>query len=339
LSIRASVVVPTYKRNHLLGKCLHSLVNQDFPPDAYEIIVVDDAASVETQSFVENFVGTAKQIGPGSASRARHEVDPCPEIIYAAAPLTKGPAAARNIGWQVAHGEIIAFTDDDCLPEPDWLKEGIAALQDDMTGVSGQVIVPISNPPTDYEKNISGLEGAVFVTANCFYRRSALETCGGFDERFTMAWREDSELFFHMLSLSCKLAYAPLAKVVHPVRCRPWGVSITEQRKSIFDALLYKKYPELYRERIRPSYPVKYYVIVFSLIGFVVALATESRFIAMLLFVIWAALTLQFAFQRLRQTKRTLSHIAEMLFTSIVIPPLSVFWKVAGMIKYGVWFF
>ncbi|HEY3475062.1 MAG TPA: glycosyltransferase, partial [Anaerolineales bacterium] len=165
MRIQVSVVVPTYKRPHLLRNCLNALVNQQYPPEAYEIIIVDDACSEETRALVEGFSGQAYVC----------KSDSCAQIRYAIAAQTQGPAAARNVGWQMARGEIIAFTDDDCLPEANWLQEGMAALSDGLAGVSGQIIVPIPADPTDYEKNVSRLEEGEFVTANCFYRRSALE--------------------------------------------------------------------------------------------------------------------------------------------------------------------
>src|SRR5690606_10619854 len=103
---------------------------------------------------------------------------------------------------------------------------------------------------------------AEFVTANCFVRRTVLEAVGGFDERFRAAWREDSDLHFVMLERGLKLMKVPAAVVVHPVRPARWGVCLRIQRKSQYDALLYKKHPELYRRRIGPNRPRDYYAIV-----------------------------------------------------------------------------
>jgi glycosyltransferase involved in cell wall biosynthesis len=332
--VQVSVVVPTYKRPDLLRKCLEALTKQDFPPEAYEIIIVDDAVSEETRSLVEKFQ-ECRVIGDRGIVR---EAATCSRIRYAVATETQGPAAARNLGWRMARGEIIAFTDDDCLPETDWLKEGVAAIQNGFDGISGQVIVPISGTPTDYEKNVSRLEISQFVTANCFYRRSALEAAGGFDERFTMAWREDADLQFRMLTLCYKLGFAPAARVVHPVRSAPWGVSIKEQRKAKFNALLFKKYPDLYRKFIQPSPPLRYYGIVLLSVGFLAAFLSQHIWIAMGTILLWAVLVLEFTFLRLEQTKRTPDHILEMLVTSMVIPYLSIFWRLYGAFSYRVWF-
>ena len=81
---------------------------------------------------------------------------------------------------------------------------------------------------------------------------------GGFDERFSAAWREDSDLHFRLLHQGGRIVWAPAALVVHPWPAR-WGVSLKQQRKSQFNALLYKKHPRLYRQRIRPWPPWEYY--------------------------------------------------------------------------------
>lgn len=337
MSIQVSVVVPTYQRLQLLRSCLQALTAQDFAPDAYEIIVVDDAASEETRSLVEGFSGLEKARDGESAPRSGP--GSCPRIRYAAATGTRGPAAARNIGWRMARGDIIAFTDDDCLPEQDWLKEGLAVIRQGFDAVSGRVTVPISSQPTDYEKNVARLAEAEFLTANCFCRRSVLKAAGGFDERFTMAWREDSDLQFKLLTLGYKLGNAAAARVVHPVRPACWGVSIKEQRKSVFNALLFKKYPDLYRRSIQPGPPLRYYAVVLLTVGFFAALLSGHAEIAFGMALLWAVLILDFALLRLRQTRRTPGHVLEMIVTSIVIPYLSVFWRLAGAFSYRVWFF
>jgi GT2 family glycosyltransferase len=201
------------------------------------------------------------------------------------------------------------------------------------------VIVPISDPPTDYEKNIARLAECEFVTANCFIRRCVLESCGGFDERFRMAWREDSDLHFRILAHSYKHGRAPAARVVHPVRQAPWGVSIKEQRKSMFNALLYKKYPALYRSRIQAHAPWNYYAIVLALLGFLAAVLAGYELLAGEFALLWMGLTLHFTFKRLSQTKHTFDHFLEMLCTSILIPPLSIFWRLYGAVHYRVLFF
>lgn len=148
MSILVSVVVPTCNRPELLSRCLAALVAQDFDPAAYEIIIADDAASDETQRLVEYWaerIGCATGYGKG-----------VPLLRYVPVTGAHGPAAARNTGWRVATGEIIAFTDDDCIPDSGWLSAGVAAFVDGVVGVSGRLIVPLPEPPTDYERNAAG---------------------------------------------------------------------------------------------------------------------------------------------------------------------------------------
>jgi cellulose synthase/poly-beta-1,6-N-acetylglucosamine synthase-like glycosyltransferase len=241
----------------------------------------------------------------------------------------RGPAFARNIGWRRARAPIIAFTDDDTVPDRDWLANGLAAFTQGVDAVSGRIVMPVSPTPTDYERNEQGLERAEFVTANCFVRRSVLERVGGFDETFRLPWREDSDLHFRLLEGGYRIVRAPGALVVHPVRPAPWGVSLRQQRKVMFDALLFRKHRALYRERIRRAPRWDYYALVAT---FLLGALSPWWLIA------WAALTGRFCYERLRGTSKSPRHVAEMVVTSILIPPLSVYWRLVGALKFRVAF-
>lgn len=334
MTIRVSVVVPTYKRLALLRRCLAALGAQDFDRSAYEIVVVDDAACAATRRLVEGW--GARNAGVGDHSERMLALPP---VRYIPTSGACGPAAARNAGWRAARGEIVAFTDDDCIPATTWLRCGVAAFVDGVVGVSGQVIVPLSATPTDYEHTSAALERSEFVTANCFYRRSALARIGGFDERFTVPWREDSDLFFTLLEHKSRLVYAPEAVVVHPVRPAAWGISLAQQHKSMFNALLYKKHPTLYRQRLPPVTPWHYYGIVSALITASGALASGRRRLALGAAAVWVLMTGRFCARRLQRTARTPRHVAEMVVTSALIPPLAIFWRIVGALKFRVVFF
>ncbi len=255
MSIRVSVVIATYKRTDLLSRCLAALAEQDFDPAAYEVVVADDAASAETKYLVECWAERVREMGNA------------PAFCYVPVRGHKhGPAAARNRGWRAARGEIIAFTDDDTIPAPEWLSAGVRVFNDGVAAAAGQIIVPMNKKPTDYERNALGLETAEFITANCFCKCDALAALGGFDERFTMAWREDSDLFLTLLEQGHRVVFAPEAIVVHPVRPARWGVSLQQQRRNFFNPLLYKKHPRLYRHWIQASPRRRYYSIVAALL-------------------------------------------------------------------------
>jgi glycosyltransferase involved in cell wall biosynthesis len=324
VTLEVSVVVPTFERPELLERCLAALVAQTFDPSAFEIVIADDAASDCTRRQVEHWRSRCLRTGPA--------------IHYLPVRDSHGPAAARNAGWRFAWGRVIAFTDDDCIPKPEWLSAGVRAIRNGATGVSGRVVVPLPDDPTDYERNAAGLATAEFVTANCFYVRSALEAVGGFDERFAMAWREDSDLWLTFIGRGETLVSAEDAVVVHPLRPAPWGVSLSQQRKSQYNALLYKKHPVLYRQRVQPGPPRDYYAIVTSIAGCLLGLGLRRPGVAVPCFLVWARLTGAFIARRLQGTSRQPGHIAEMVVTSALIPPLAVYWRLRGAFAYWVRF-
>ncbi|WKB54300.1 glycosyltransferase family 2 protein [Eleftheria terrae] len=322
MTLRVSVVIPTYKRPQLLMRCLEALVDQSFEPSAYEIIVVDDGQTDDTEAAVAQLA----ELTRGS-----------PEIRYLRPEGTRGPAAARNRGWRAAESAVIAFTDDDTIPDRDWLRYGMLAMTMDRAAAWGRVVVPTADdPPTDHEKNTRGLENAEFVTANAFVRRDALEAVGGFDERFKRAWREDADLYFSLLQRFGTVDPVPAALVIHPVRPAPWGVSVMQQANMFFDALLYKKHPRHYRELIRRMPPWRYYLIVTCAIGALVCALGGSPVLALLLGMVACGFIGAFAWQRLRDTSHRPRHVAEMVLTSVAIPFLSVFWRLAGALRFRV---
>jgi glycosyltransferase involved in cell wall biosynthesis len=320
-----SVVVPTYRRPALLGTCLAALAAQDLDATRYEIIVCDDGPDDATREAVERF---AQRCASGRGMTVR----------YIPVTATQGPAGARNAGWRAARYPLIAFTDDDTIPDPHWLTAGIDALATGADAASGSIVVPLPDPPTDYELDASGLARAEFATANAFVRRAWLAALGGFDERFTSAWREDSDLQFAMLHLGANVIRADKAVVVHPVRPARWGVSLSQQKKSQFEALLYRKHPALYRQRIDTGPPLRYYAIVGSLLCAVIAALAGQQRLASFALVVWGLLTAAFCAARLRHTRRDLIHIAEMGWTSALIPFLSIYWRLRGALRYKVFF-
>jgi len=317
--VKISVVIPTYQRPDLLQRCLHALTMQTFPKENYEVIVASDGPDEITIKAVEKFLSD--------------------QFIFLSTPEKKGPAAARNFGWKHARGILIAFTDDDTIPDRDWLNNIWQSYKGEKEiAYSGRIKVPLSNSPTDYEKNTAALETAEFVTANCCCTKFALEKTGGFDERFSMAWREDSDLEFQLMLHQISIVHLHNALVIHLVRQAPWGVSIKEQKKGMFNALLYKKYPELYKKKIQSSPLWNYYSIVLSGLFFIATVFSQYNIIALISILIWFFLMTTFIQKRLKDTSKKPKHIAEMIVTSVCIPFISIYWQLYGAWKYKVFF-
>jgi len=322
MSIVVSVVIPTYRRTDLLKRCVKALLLQKFPKDQFEIIVVSDGPDADTGRIFDEWAGYDH-----------------PAIRFMPMDEKKGPAAARNYGWLNARGHIIAFTDDDCIPDSHWLDAIVRNCNpDENIALTGKVIVPVSKRPTDYELNTANLQTADFITANCACTKKALVQAGGFDEQFSMAWREDSELEFKFINNDIPIKRIETAIVTHPVRKCPWGVSIKEQKKTMFDALLYKKHPQLFLKKIRPKSPVLYYVIITAFIVLLAGVLAHKPQMTIAGLAIWAVCTAYFIFKRLKVTKLSVNHITEMVLTSLIIPFVSVYWQWYGAVKYRVLF-
>src|SRR5204863_3588744 len=132
-----------------------------------------------------------------------------------------GPAQARNAGWRMARAPLIAFTDDDCEAQPQWLEAALRAWAGDPDRfLQGQV------QPLAAERERIGplaywivVEGPThdFETANVFYPRALLERLGGFDERYPRPAGEDCDLGWRAQERGANRVYVPEAAVEHAV--------------------------------------------------------------------------------------------------------------------------
>ncbi|MGZ8250554.1 glycosyltransferase [Methylomagnum sp.] len=106
---RFSIVIPTLNRPGPLRHCLAALTALDYPAECYEVIVVDDGGHAPLNGGLAEFQGRLK--------------------IRLIRQTNAGPGAARNTGAAAASGEYLAFTDDDCHPEPGWLRAFAARFE------------------------------------------------------------------------------------------------------------------------------------------------------------------------------------------------------------------
>ncbi len=201
-----SVVIPTYNRPAPLRACLDSLTRLRAPAGSFEVVVVDD--------------GSAEPIAPVIEALA----DQLPVRLIRQA--NTGPAGARNAGVEAAAGRYIAFTDDDCVPDPDWLCV-LADQLDRQTGalVGGRIVnaLPRNFCATASQHLISYLydyfndgPSACFLTSNnmAVYRQAFLDA-GGFDTNLRRAAAEDRELSDRWVYQDRPCLYAPDAIIHH----------------------------------------------------------------------------------------------------------------------------
>jgi hypothetical protein len=156
---RVSVIVPVRDRKPLMQELLEGLERQTF--EDFELIVVDDGSSD----------------GSGDeASRSRAGRVPVRVVRIEG----EGAVAARRVGVSHSAGEILAFTDSDCVPSPEWLAAGVVAIDRGTDLVQGRV-EPIRDV-LPLERSIWVVkEDGLYPTCNVFYRRSAYDAAGGFD--------------------------------------------------------------------------------------------------------------------------------------------------------------
>lgn len=317
-----SVVIPTFRRDDLLARCLQGVLTQDWPAEALQVCVVDDADSRTTEEV----------LGRVALEHPHHQV-----LLFSGG--RRGPAAARNTGWRAATGDIIAFIDDDAFPaNEEWIRQGVAHLiGSNAPAVAGKVIVPIPDAPTDFQRNVHHLESADFLTCNAFVRRSSLDAVGGFDERFAVPFREDTDLQFRLETLGSCVSRAEGAVVIHPAPRGRFAESLRRQRYSMFNALLYQKHRARYREEIQPRPPLSYYAMTALALAGAYGLSRKSKagWVALAL---WGVLDGAFFARRVRGAEHSPRHIADMALTSVLIPPLSIYWRLRGAAKFRVWF-
>lgn len=201
-SRRVSVVVPVYNDARAVRETVEHLLRQSLP--AHEIVVVDDGSTDETPEVLKRFGD---------------------RIILLSKP-NGGPASARNCGVAAASGDLVAFTDSDCLPQEDWLAELVKGFDgggDEVGGVGGVIRRADPGLLSEYA-DVLGLLGPViggdgkphiFATANVCFPRSVLLEANLFDEHFTKPGGEDVALCYKIRDLGYEFRLAEETLVLH----------------------------------------------------------------------------------------------------------------------------
>jgi len=224
-----SVVIATYNRKNLLKNCLRALFDQSLPSKKYEIIVVDDGSTDGTKDFIKTY-------------QKSH-----PSLRYLRQPHL-GTTKARNLGLKKAKGEIIAFTDDDCIPKKNWFEEILRAFKKSqkLLGVEGKTIT--DGQATPLTSQIVNLKGGAYQSCNIAYKKKVLEKIGGFDEKFTLPHCDDVDLALRVLKFG-SIYFSPKAVVVHPPRPTTFKQELGRIKHIASEFYLFLKHPDYFKEK------------------------------------------------------------------------------------------
>src|SRR5882757_2724057 len=197
----ASIIIPTFNGASRIGNCLDSLVKQTAGRNV-EILVVDDGSTDSTANAVRGY-SSVRLISQANAR----------------------PASARNRGALEARGKILLFTDDDCVPMPDWLEAMLGPFQDpDVVGAKGvyrthQKSLAARFVQIEYEDKyrlMADLPSIDFIdTYSAAFRRDRFLEMTGYDTSFPVACAEDVELSYRMSARGWTMKFVPAAIVYH----------------------------------------------------------------------------------------------------------------------------
>ncbi|HUC06042.1 MAG TPA: glycosyltransferase [Acidimicrobiales bacterium] len=272
-----SVVFPTYKRSARLPGLFAALGALSMDPARFEVVAVDNFSQDDTYETLCSLAASA----------------PFPTTVLQTA-FNRGPAAARNLGWRTSRAPVVAFLDDDCLPEPDWLDKALARFDtDERLGVlQGGVRGPhgfdaAAMPPWFHSQVIDG-PTPYFEACNIFYRREALETTGGFDESIGW-WCEDTKLGWQVIEAGWDRSFESGSMVEHAVQQRGWKWHFDNGLLERNTVRIAAEHPGFRREAFWRSWAFRREDAGFvcAVLGLVVGLRYRPALLAMLPYLWW----------------------------------------------------
>ena len=312
------LVIPTIGRRSLLS-LLCALADQAGPLPGV-IYLVDDRARPGAP-LVERGTDLGRLLGHLQVLRAGG----------------RGPAAARNLGWKASAADWVAFLDDDVVPAPSWLDELARDLERAPLGLAasqGQLRVPLppDRRPTDWERNVAGLEGARWITADMAYRRAVLAALGGFDERFRRPYREDADLALRIRNAGYTIGQGRRC-VEHPVGpAGPW-ISVRAQAGNADDVLMERLHGADWYQRAGASRGRRpmHLAITGALLAGIAGLLLRRRRLALAGLAGWLAGSVEFAWARIAPGPKTPREIGLMAMTTAAIPPIAAMHWIRGL--------
>jgi glycosyltransferase involved in cell wall biosynthesis len=226
-----SVIVPARNAAATLGDCLAALRDQSADSSGYEVIVVDDGSTDDTAAVASRSGARLIQQSHG------------------------GPASARNAGSRAAVGDILLFTDADCVPTRDWVREMAAPLVADPLVAAAKGIYRTRQreliarfTQLELEAKYAHLRVAAAIdfidTYAAAIRADAFWSVGGFDEEFPAASNEDTELSFALAARGYRLVFAEAAVVYHRHTASLGAYLIRKFRHGYWRTRVYRDYPK-----------------------------------------------------------------------------------------------
>lgn len=222
-SARTTVVIPARDAAATLPHTLRALDAQD-TEQAFDVIVVDDDSTDATAAIAESGRATVLRRRPA-----------------------QGPAAARNAGAGAASGDVLAFTDADCRPAPDWLRAAVAALADADLVLGPVVPVPGEWVGPFHRSLFVSAPSPLFESANLVVRRELFERLGGFQGGVGPHTGEDTRFGWAAIRSGARIRFAREAVVRHEVFARGPRAFVTQRRTLGLFPRLARDVPELRR--------------------------------------------------------------------------------------------
>jgi cellulose synthase/poly-beta-1,6-N-acetylglucosamine synthase-like glycosyltransferase len=225
---RMTVIVPVYNGEATIRTCVEALIGLDYPRDLLQIIVVDNKSTDGTRRILEGYPVTVLEESK-----------------------TQSSYAARNLGIAHSTGDVVAFTDADCVPERGWLRAIVSAIQpDDVGGVAGAIEAFRADSQVErYQARRAIRADRAYQhkvlpfaqTANAAYKREVFERIGLFDP--TLIYGGDLDFSWRMQSSTgLKLVYEALAFVWHRHRTTYRGLFGLYEKNAIANCLLSQRY-------------------------------------------------------------------------------------------------
>jgi GT2 family glycosyltransferase len=221
-SPKVAVVIPARNRSDLLGKCLHSLAEQRFPLEAFEILVCDDGSNEDLKEIVKSF-------------------QPHIPNIRLLRQTSKGPAAARNLGFRFSAADIFVCVDSDIVCGKSFINNLIRSLEENPDWVAAEASVLPAKERPSILWDAPESRGGAFPSGASAYRIDALRRAGGFDEEFLLPACEDVDLAARLLKIG-GYGFVPEAIAYHPVRRVTVRTHWRWRRHWKYETILAKRY-------------------------------------------------------------------------------------------------